>query len=304
MNFAQIRSKETEANEMFGIEKYPTLVVLQGGDKEPVVFNGELKKDPMNEFLSKYAELRKPAPPKEEAPKADKKAKKASEKAKASEDSAKFEEASASQASEQASDAAASASTITLEEPDATSSPGPIVDEEAPTPIPVPNVPAIPKLATPEELQSKCLGPKTPTCVLALLSAAADPAAELPEIAKTALASLSTLEQKHKARGSHLFPFYAIPEANIGAHSLKSSLGLDAGVLHLIAVNGKRSWWRQYDSEKGFGEVAVEGWVDGIRFGEGKKQKLPESLTLSKAEGETPKAEESKDKQKPIHVEL
>ena len=314
MIFAQVRNKETEANKMFGIEKYPTLIVLPGGDKEAISYDGEMKKSAMNNFLGKYAELRK-ATTKEDSTKKEKADKKAEKKAKASEDSSKFAEASASQASQEASEAAASATTITLGDPDATTSPGPIVDEEAPTPAPVPNVPAIPELATQEELQSKCLGPKTHTCILALLPPPAGPEAELADDSLAALASLGKLEQKHKARGSHLFPFFAIPAANSGGASLKASLGLDASTLHLIAVSGKKSWWRQYDSQQGFGDVAVEGWVDGIRFGEGKKQKLPEGVvsdvsdtTAAKAAEEeakeTPKGEDTKAEQKPIHEEL
>ena len=314
MPFAQIRTKEVEANKQFNIEKYPTLIVLPVGEKDAaekrsleairkgaVTYEGEMKKSAMNDFLSKYAELRKVEVLKD-SPKNEKPSKEADKAAKASKDSSKLAEASASQASEQASEAAASATTITLEEPDATSSPGPVVDEEGSAPAPVPNVPAIPEIATQEELQSKCLGPKTHTCVIALLPSPKSPESELPEDALTALSSLAKLEQKHKARGSHLFPFYAIPAVNIGGKSLKASLGLDADSLHLIAVSGKKNWWRQFDSQKGFGDVAVEGWVDGIRFGEGKKQKLPEGIVVeivAEAETET-KAKETSEGQKEV----
>ena len=311
VHFAQIRNKETDANKLFGIEKYPTLVVLPGGDKEAVAYDGELKKASMNDFLNKYAEPRKPSTREEDATKP-KKASKESDQAKASKASSKLAEASASQASEQASEAAASATTITLGEPDATASPDPIVDEEGPKPVPVPNVPAISELATPEELQSKCLGPKTHTCILALLPPGAEPEAELSEESRSALTSLGQLEQKHKARGSHLFPFYSVAATNKGAETLGAALGLDGSSLHLIAVNGKKNWWREYDSTKGFGDVAVEDWVDGIRFGEGKKQKLPEGIVVSPAVAEeqstakggedTAKQEDSK--QKIIHEDL
>ena len=326
MPFAQIRNKEVEANKQFNVEKYPTLIVLPGGKKDledirkgAVTYEGEMTKSAMNNFLSKYAELRKVEAAKD-SPDKGKPSKKAEKAAKASKDSSKLAEASASQASEQASEAAASASTITLEEPEATSSPAPMVDEEAPSPAPVPDVAAILELATQEDLQSKCLGPKTHTCVIALLPSPIGPESELPGEALTALSSLGKLEEKHKARGSHLFPFYSIPHANAGGKSLKNSLGLNAESLQLVAVSGKKNWWRQFNSEKGFDDVAVEDWVDGIRFGEGQKQKLPEGVVVETAaqeetEGKGTKealkekkeapAEKDDDMQKPIiHEDL
>ena len=139
--------------------------------------------------------------------------------------------------------------------------------------------PPVPTLETETELQSKCLGPKTRTCILALLPAKADAEAELSEQATAALSSLAELSQKHSKRGDHLFPFFAIPAANSGSDSLKTALGLEkAGDIQLIAVNGKRSWWRQHDASKGYGNVAVESWVDSIRLDEGNKLKLPEGV--------------------------
>ncbi|KAF3924925.1 hypothetical protein ABW21_db0208138 [Orbilia brochopaga] len=56
ITFAQIRDKETEATELFGIEKFPSLVFLPGGAAEGVVYDGEMKKDQMFKFFSKFAE--------------------------------------------------------------------------------------------------------------------------------------------------------------------------------------------------------------------------------------------------------
>jgi len=55
VHFAQIRNKETQAVESFGIETYPTFVILPGGDKDPLPYDGELKKEPMSEFLKQVA---------------------------------------------------------------------------------------------------------------------------------------------------------------------------------------------------------------------------------------------------------
>ncbi|KAF3933940.1 hypothetical protein ABW19_dt0206549 [Dactylella cylindrospora] len=72
ISFAQVRDKETAITSLFGIEKYPTLVVLPGGTKEGVVYDGGMKKDQMHKFLSGFAE---PTEGKA-APKAEKKEKK------------------------------------------------------------------------------------------------------------------------------------------------------------------------------------------------------------------------------------
>lgn len=41
INVAQVRDKEKSVVSMFGIEKYPSMVVLPGGDKEPVFFTDD-----------------------------------------------------------------------------------------------------------------------------------------------------------------------------------------------------------------------------------------------------------------------
>ena len=58
MAVAQVRDKEKEMNAIFGISKYPTLVVLPGGDKPAVIYEGDLKKPAMSRFLNKYVEHR------------------------------------------------------------------------------------------------------------------------------------------------------------------------------------------------------------------------------------------------------
>lgn len=56
ISVAQIRSKEEGSVERFGVEKFPTLVLLPGGDKEAVVYEGEMKKAGIVEFLSQAGE--------------------------------------------------------------------------------------------------------------------------------------------------------------------------------------------------------------------------------------------------------
>ncbi len=166
MNVAQVRNKETAAVEMFGISTFPTFVVLPGGAKDSLVYDGEMKKEPIVAFLSQIVT---PNPdPALKSTKASSSKKPQATRSSSSSSSA-FSEASASHKSAEASEAAASGSTIVLEDFDASESPIPIV-RSSETPITVPDsAPPLPTLATPTELNSACLGPKTGTCVLVLL---------------------------------------------------------------------------------------------------------------------------------------
>jgi protein disulfide-isomerase A6 len=56
IHVGQVHKKEAGAIETFGIKKYPTIVLLSGGDKEAVVYSGDIKKEPLSEFLSQIAE--------------------------------------------------------------------------------------------------------------------------------------------------------------------------------------------------------------------------------------------------------
>ena len=294
LKFAQARKKEDKVTGKFGVDKFPTLLVLPAGSEEPVVYEGAMEKQPLNEFLDQYAERYDAKAAAKAAKSASKKDK--SDKKTSSADASKFEKASASHAAAEASEAAGSASTITLDMPDFTELPDPEVDGAKP--VSVPDVtPPIPVLATEEELVKACLGPKTGTCVVALLPPeGGETAAEQPEPARKALRSLADLAQKHKQRGGSLFPFYALPSDNPGNLALKSALEIGDGDVQLVAINGTRSWWNKFSTEKGFEETVVENWIDGIRFGEAKKHSLPEGMVPN---------ESAKEQEKPVeHEEL
>ena len=276
---AQIRKTESAAVEKYGIKKFPTLILLPAGSQEPIIYEGEMKKESMVEFLSQVAPPNPDCPPpnaKSTKPKKDTK----KDTKKASKDSSKFAKASASHKSADASSAAASGTDETVEEPiKATESPDAnLKDEDTPEPVvlPVENVkPTIPVIAEPSELQASCLTEKSLTCILAIL-----PKDESSEAATTALASLASIHHKHDKIGTQLFPFIGVPASNTLASSIISGLSLGSdGEVHLIATNGKRSWWKKYTG-KNFGLTEVETWVDALRMGEGKKEKLPDSLLL------------------------
>ena len=282
MKFAQIRDKESTAVEMFGIEEYPTLVVLPGGSKDAVKFDGSFTKESMKEFLSQYAAPSAESPAKKQKP-AEKKSKKDTkeQKARSESDSSTFSEASSSHASAEASSEAAGATSVTLEEgSNPTESPEPMASPEAPGPAKMPDMPEpIPALIEEKYLEMHCLGPKTTTCILALLPEPTDEEGSvLPNTASAALASLAEISEKHVQRGSKLFPFYSIPARNPGQTRIRDALKLkDSKDFELVAVNTRRDWWRHYDEEE-YDTISVEAWVDAIRLGEGQKRKLPEAL--------------------------
>ena len=137
IKFAQIRDKEMETVKAFGVKSFPTLILLPGGSKDAMVYEGELKKEPMLEF---FKQVRLPNP--DPAPAASKPAKAAkkgknkkeqTKEAKVSEQAKKsFESASSSHATEEASSAAASPKTIVLGASDIpVGSPDPSVDAPA-----------------------------------------------------------------------------------------------------------------------------------------------------------------------------
>jgi protein disulfide-isomerase A6 len=258
IHVAQIRNtdKEKASLELFGITKFPTLILLPGGkEAEGIVYDGEMKKEAMVAFLSQAAAPNPdPAPAKVKLPKSKK--------------PAKAKEATKS------AEGAATATEEVLEE-EATESPSPEVETEKPIVLPEP-APPIDILDSEKELHIVCLGAKTGTCILVLLPNSPD------EVGAAAVGSFSEVAHRHKLHQRKLFPFYVLPEKNGGYAQLKGALGL-GNDLEIIAVNGRRGWWKKLPSDatiaaKDVTEEAIENWVDAIRLGEGAKEKLPEGL--------------------------
>jgi protein disulfide-isomerase A6 len=314
VEFAQIRNKEKAANEMFGIARYPTLIILPGGIKEPVHFDGAFSKDAMKEFLNQYVSPTSESPTMEQKAVAkDSEKKKDEEPAKSASDSSTFSKASASHAASEASDDVIDATTIVLEDPKPTESPDPIaVSEDAPKPVIVLDLPPpISTITEEKDLQTQCLGEKTPICILALLPMTAEDESLLPPDAYAALESLAEIADKHVRRGRKLFPFYSVPARNSGSATLRDVLKLRGDdQLELVVINSRRGWWRKYQGEQ-YDRQSVEDWVDNIRYGEGERRKLPEGLVIGASEekenmpeGELKPGESTEKPAAPKHEEL
>jgi protein disulfide-isomerase A6 len=86
----------------------------------------------------------------------------------------------------------------------------------------------------------------------------------------------------------------SVPTSNPVAGLLLSSLSLGSDEVHLLATHGKRAWYKKYPGNA-FGVEAVEQWVDAIRMGEGKKEKLPEVVLAAAEKPEEKKADEPVD---------
>lgn len=296
VSVAQVKKTEKAAVEKYGVTDFPSLVLVPAGSEEPIKHSGKVDKEAMVKFLSQVAPPNPDCPaPKEKKPKASKKDKKESK------PSSKFAKASASHKSADSSSAAASATDETVEEPiAATESPDPNVKtEDTPDPVelPVDEIkPTIPSIADAAGLQSLCLNEQAKTCILAIL-----PPDDASDAAMSAMSVVATLGAIHKKHGTKLFPFVSVPPSNPLADKLRSELKLgNDDTLHLIATHGKRAWYKAYPSAS-FGAKEVESWVDAIRMGEGKKEKLSEVL-IAPAEPEPVK--EKVAEQEPIQINV
>ena len=254
---AQVRNTQKASMELFGITKVPTLLLLPGGkEAEGIVYDGELKKDPIVKFLSQAsAPNPDPAPAKGKAAKS-----KDSKKAKPS----KPAQDSASSASEPVAESTEDAS----EEPAA--------EKKKDEPIVAPT-PPINLIDTQAQLERECFGPKTGTCILAIL-----PKDPNPIVMKT-VAALSEISYKHFQKGRKIFPFYALAPTVPATKQIVDALNLSPK-LDVIAINGRRGWWRHLPktgeelTEADVTEEILSNWAEEIKLGDGAKQKLPEGL--------------------------
>lgn len=272
---AQIRDQEKQAVEVFQVKKFPTLVLLPSDGRNPVTYDGVLKKNAIVSFLSQVA-----TPNPDPAPKKGKSSSKTN-KSQASKASSSFAKASASQASSQARSAPGSQTAETIidrNQPTESPNPNIVPDDTAQKPIKLPDAaPPLQTLTDAVLLQQNCLNTKSGTCVLALLSA--EPSSS-PEVLQ-AQTSLADIHHKH----TKLFPFHLLPYNNPQTAILRKALNLDAHTFELIAVNAKRSWYRRYSHpSSSYAQPDLETWIDSIRMGDAAKLPLPANLIIEASE--------------------
>ncbi|KAK4098757.1 thioredoxin-domain-containing protein [Parathielavia hyrcaniae] len=253
VTIGQARNKETKAVETFCVNKFPTLLLLPGGDASAVVYDGEMKKDAIVQFLSQAGQPNPESPAKGDG--------KAKEKKSGNASSAKAKPKTTS---------SKTFSATPVSETETATQEAPVIVETA---LPIPSI------NTPDKLVKECFTEKSHTCVLAFVSSTES------EKRKKALESLSELAFKHAQSKRHLFPFYEVPMGNEGVASILKALDL-TGDVEIVAVNSRRGWWRHYDGAD-FGHESVESWIDAIRLSEGVKKKLPEGIVAIAVEEPT-----------------
>ncbi|EFX03608.1 disulfide isomerase [Grosmannia clavigera kw1407] len=248
----QVRDKEAKTVEKFGVASFPTLVLVPGGDAEPIKYDGELKKDAMVKFLSQAG-----------APNPDRTPSTASSKAKKeSQSKTKAAREKKEKATKESSETETETATTTKAEQTA-----PVIVESA---MPIPTI------NTPEKLAKECLHGKAHACVLAFVPASHGGNTAIDN-SKVVLEELSELAFKHAQSKRNLFPFFAVPDSNTGAADLLKALGLASDNVQLVAINARRGWWRHYEAVD-FSREGIESWIDAIRLGEGAKKQLPEGI--------------------------
>ncbi|TQS35130.1 hypothetical protein Golomagni_04459 [Golovinomyces magnicellulatus] len=128
-----------------------------------------------------------------------------------------------------------------------------------------------------DELIGTCLGLKTGTCLLVFSPESAD---------KNTLSLIDAMTQithKRKQHKRSSIPAYILPESNPKYATLKDVLSL-TDKAEVIAINGKRSWWRHLTNvdfaSPSTVESSLDTWMSSIQLGEGEKMTLPASLII------------------------
>lgn len=250
ITMGQVRNTQKKAVEMFGIETFPSLVLLPGGDQDSIVYDGELKKEAMVKFLSQAG-----SPNPDPAPKKSK-SKSSTPKKPATSAETKPDTEPSAEAEEKVTE--------------------PVGDENIQKPVVFDGPLPLPIINSAEKLVSNCLGAKSHTCVLAFV-----PKENRGDSADKALSSLAQLAHKHAGK-RQLFPMYEVHTDDAHSKDVLSALEL-SGDVQVLAVNARRGWWRLYEGED-FGHESIESWVDQIRLGEGVKRKLPEAVVAAAVE--------------------
>ncbi|RPA88239.1 thioredoxin-domain-containing protein [Ascobolus immersus RN42] len=239
IDFAQIRDTETAAVERFGITKFPTLLVIPGGKTEPIVYDGDIKREKVFEFLKNIT-------PPLEAPAEPKKDKKASSK------SSKASKSSSASASSETPETSAAPQT----EPEPAKAQENIIW-------------LIPGLMDLPALQQGCFTPHSKTCIIALTPTP-------DSLNDPTITAFTAIHDKLRAVSPGKTRFYKLNTSGEPAEFLHSKVGLKEGQT-VLAVNGHRRWVSFYEGKEN-DLVEMSAWVDDVRLGTQKKVKLDEAL--------------------------
>jgi protein disulfide-isomerase A6 len=62
LTLAQVRDTQKKVTAEFNVERFPTLVLLPGGDAPGLVYTGDMNRDAMFQFLEGFALMAQPEP--------------------------------------------------------------------------------------------------------------------------------------------------------------------------------------------------------------------------------------------------
>lgn len=261
ISVAQVRNTQAKAVEKFGIEKFPTLVLIPAGEETPVVYDGEMKKAGMTKFLSQAG-----SPNPDPAPAGAKKRAKKDAKKEAKKDTKEPKKESPKPAAE------SPAATDDAEPSEATEAVKPSPPVEKPSQIIT--------ATTPEELDAHCLVEKSPLCLVIFEGeSSVELGKQLDEIAA-------------RSGGRKKMPMVAVTKGNTRGEWLRKQLGVSADV-QIIATNVRRGWWTPYAGQST--QVEIEAWIDKIKMGENEKKKIPEGVEQPAKAAAEEKVEEKKE---------
>lgn len=279
IEFAQVRSKETEAVDKYDVTQFPTIVLLSAEGEIVEKYNGEINKESLTKFFSQIVPPNPdPAPKKAKASATKKSRTPPASSASAASASSAFSKASEAHKSSDFEDYLDHTSTIILDDNAPSDSPLPKVEPEQ-KPMAVPDVPpALPTLSTADELRSACLQPSSHHCVLILLPRLDNSEAQITGDAAEALSGFAAVEDKYSKRKANSFPAYAVPASNMDAAVVRQVLDLKSDTeVEVVVLNMKKGWAKKY-SKSTFDVKNVEDFMEDIKFGEGTKQKISTDL--------------------------
>jgi protein disulfide-isomerase A6 len=81
------------------------------------------------------------------------------------------------------------------------------------------------------------------------------------------------------------FNLYKLESSSEHAQKLSEKLNLDKSSGAVVAVNARKNWVRKFEGDI-TNEVEILAWLDAVRLGEVKKEKLPAGLVAEDKEEE------------------
>jgi protein disulfide-isomerase A6 len=292
VNFGQIRNKEKALVDMFGVEKFPAVVLLPGGDKAALKYEGELKKEDIMEFVNQAATVvPNPDPPKGKPKKADaKKSAGTDKKGK----KAKKEKAPPAE-KKKTEKKAEKVEKPVVEKTEQPVEEKPTEQEEAKEPWEKAHA-----STTEDDLRQKCFMSNSGVCAFVILPPSASQEEGFTEEITHALNVITDVYKKHLRRQGTAkggLQFHVLEDALPLATDLRTKLGLKPKALQIVAVNSRRLWFRKYP-KRTYGHADVDAWVDAVRMDEGDKEVLPEEFVTEFVPEPEEKIEEKVEEEK------